>query len=172
MKKLFAVMLALVLLLGSASLADVSITWEQAAPMIEAAGITGSFYTFDEVSVAIFIPDGMAPAELPDESYIGYFVSEDQSSAVAVCYVNVEGMDLDTYAAEIQKPEIGAADIETGTVNGLPCVSYEVPAQNTVNIAFTTQAGYILEVVFGPVTTEEEKAAAGFIAASIQNIEE
>ena len=171
MKKLFALMLALCLMLGGAALAETTteITWDQVAPVLESAGITGEFYTFEEIAVAIFIPEGMVEAELPDESYIGYFTAED-GSAIALVYVNADGMDLETYAAALES--VGATEIEVGTVNGLPCVSYEMPENQSVNIAFTTEAGYILEVICAPVTTEDDKLGASFVMASIQSIAE
>ena len=169
MKKLFALMLALCLMLGGAALAENEIAWEQITPMLESAGVTGEFYTFEEIAVAIFIPEGMAPAELPDESYIGYFTAED-GSTIAVAYVNVDGMDLEAYAAALE--QIGATGIESGTVNGLPCVTYEMPENQSVNIAFVTEAGYILEVVCAPISTEEDKLGASIVMSSIQAITE
>ena len=169
MKKLFALVLALCLLCGCTALADNEITWDQVVPVLEEAGVTGDFYTFEQIAVAIFIPTGMNPAEeMPGENYIGYFAAED-GSAVAVQYVNVEGMDLDTYTAALEG--VGATGIERGTVNGLPCVSYEMPANQTMNVAFTTEAGYVLEVVVGPVTSDVEKLAASAILSSIQAAE-
>ena len=167
MKKLFALVLALCLLCGCTALADNEISWEQVEPLLEQSGVNGNMYTFDQIAVAIFIPEGLESVELPDDSYIGYFAAED-GSAVAVQYVNVEGMDLETYTAAL--PGVGATEIETGTVNGLPCVTYEVPANKTMNIAFTTEAGYILEVVVGPVEDDNAKTAAGFIMASVMAV--
>ncbi len=167
MKKLFALVLALCLLCGCTALADNEISWEQVEPLLEQAGVNGNLYTFDQIAVAIFIPEGMESVELPNDSYIGYFAAED-GSAVAVQYVNVEGMDLETYTAAL--PGVGATEIETGTVNGMPCVTYEIPANKTMNIAFTTEAGYILEVVVGPVEDDNAKTAAGFIMASIMAV--
>ena len=164
MKKLCALVLALCLLCGCTALAENEINWADVEPALEASGIDGDFYTFDQVSVAIFIPNGLEDSELPNDSYIGYFAAED-GSAVAVQYVNVEGMTLEAYAEAL--PGVGATEIETGTVNGLPCVTYEVPANKSVNIAFTTQAGYILEVVVAPVEDDNAKLAAGIILASI-----
>ena len=170
MKKLFALVLALCLLCGCSALAENEISWEQVAPMLEEKGVTGDFYTFNEISVAIFIPTGMVPGELPGENYIGYFVSEDGSDdAVALMYVDMDGMDLETYAGIL--PQVGATEIETGTVNGLPCVTYEVPENSTINIAFATEAGYLLEVVCGPITDDNAKLGASFILASVQNID-
>ncbi len=167
MKKLFALVLALCLLCGCTALADNEISWEQVEPLLEQSGVNGNLYTFDQIAVAIFIPEGLESVELPDDSYIGYFAAED-GSAVAVQYVNVEGMDLETYTAAL--PGVGATEIETGTVNGLPCVTYEMPANKTMNIAFTTEAGYILEVVVGPVEDDNAKTAAGFIMASVMAV--
>ena len=108
--------------------------------------------------------------ELSDEDkskgYIGYF-TDGSDDAIAVQDVDVEGMDLETYAAKVT--EVGGTEIETGTVNGLPCISYEY---NTNMIcAFTTQKGYILEVAVGPLPDDNAKLVAGFILASIQSAE-
>ena len=168
MKKLFALALALCLLFGCTALADNEITWEQVAPMVEGSGITGQWYTFEQIAVKIFIPDGMTPVESSDENVIGYFQSED-GDAVCVNYVNVDGMDLETYTAAL--PQVGATEIETGTLNGLPCVTYEVPANKTVNAAFTTQAGYVLEFAMGPIADDNAKVGASIIVASIQAAE-
>jgi hypothetical protein len=167
MKKLFALVLALCLLCGCTALADNTIAWEEVEPLLETSGVNGNFQTFDQIAVALFIPEGLQEVDLPDDSYIGYYAAED-GSAVAVQYVNVEGMDLETYTAAL--PGVGATEIETGTVNGLPCVTYAVPANKTMNIAFTTEAGYILEVAIGPVEDDNAKTAAGIIMASIQAV--
>ncbi len=171
MKKLFALLLALCLMLSGAALAEetTAISWEEVAPLLESAGVTGEFYTFEQIAVAIFIPEGMVEAELPDETYIGYFTDED-GSAIALQYVNAEGMDLESLAATLES--VGATGIEFGTVNGLPCVTYEMPENQSVNIAFTTEAGYILEVVCAPMTSDEDKLAASFVLSSIQSTAE
>ena len=169
MKKLFALMLALCLL-GSFALADNEITWEQVAPMLEAGNVTGEFVSFDEIAVKIFIPTGLNAVELTDadkeEGYIGYFSAED-GEAVAVMYVDMDSMDLETYAAKVA--EAGGTEIETGTVNSLPCISYEI--NGNMCCSFTTQLGYILEVTVGPLADETAKLGASAILASIQAAE-
>jgi len=96
-------------------------------------------------------------------------VSEDGSSALAILYVNANGMDLETYAAKL--PEAGATEIEMGTLNGLPCVTYEMPNNKTLNVAFVTEQGYVLEAVCGPVENDDAKTGAGLILASIQAVD-
>ena len=69
------------------------------------------FKTFEEISIAIWLPDGINPVELTEEDvengYIGYFMSEDESAVVAVMYVDVDGMSLEEYA-EYLSAEAGA----------------------------------------------------------------
>lgn len=168
MKKLLALVLSLCLLCAcAAALADAEISWEQVEPLLEEASINGDFYTFDQIAVAAFIPEGFEEAELPSDSYIGYFAAAD-GSAIAFQYVNVEGMTLEAYTEALSG--VGATEIETGTVNGLPCVTYEVPDNKTMNIAFTTEAGYILEVVCGPIATDADRVGASVILASVQAV--
>ena len=168
MKKIFALMLALCLMLGCTALADNEITWEQVAPMLEAANVTGDFVTFDEIAVKVFVPTGANAVELSDEDkangYIGYFTDE-SGDAIAVQYVNVDGMSLEDYKASLEGTE-GVTELEAGTVNGLPCLSYEY--NGNMVCSFTTQKGYILEVVCGPLSDEEFMQKAVFVFASIQ----
>ena len=64
MKKLFALILSLCLLCGCTALADNDVTWEQVSALVEDAGITGNWYTFDDIAAAIYIPDGLVNSEL------------------------------------------------------------------------------------------------------------
>ena len=168
MKRLFALALALCLLCGCTALADNEITWEQVSPQLEAAGVTGDFVTFDEIAVKVFIPTGANAVELSDEDksngYIGYFTDE-SGDAIAVQYVNVDGMSLEDYKASLEGTE-GVTELEAGTVNGLPCLSYEY--NGNMVCSFTTQKGYILEVVAEPMSDEEFMQEAAFVFASIQ----
>ena len=102
-----------------------------------------------------------------EEGYIGYFMPEDESGAVAVMYVDVNGMSLEEYA-EILTSEAGATEVEVGTVNGLPCVSYQLPEQDSVSVTFTTEAGYVLEVTCAPLSEENAELVWGAVVSSIQ----
>ncbi len=171
MKKLFALILALCLLCACAAMAEntTTITWEEVSPLV--AEIPAEFVTFDQIAVKIWIPAGMtaAPAEDLSEGMIGYY--EEDGSAVSVTYVDVDGADLAEYAAYLTNE--GMEEVETGTVNGLPCVTYKYDsdAGKVLCIAFATQAGYLLEVVAGPVVSEADELGASAILASIQAAE-
>lgn len=172
MKKVFAILMALCLFVGVA-LAEgtATLSWEDFEPILEAGGVTGQFYTFDQIAVKIWLPDGMNAVELSEDDiangYIGYYMPDDQSGAVAVQYVDVNGMSLEEYA-EYLANEAGATDIETGTVNGLPCVSYTLPEQDSTSVTFTTEAGYMLEVTCAPLSVENAELVWGAVISSIQ----
>ena len=159
MKKVFAILMALCL------------NWSDFEPILEQAGITGQFYTFDQIAVKIWLPDGMNAVELSEDDiangYIGYYQPEDQSGAVAVMYVDVNGMSLEEYAQYLTN-EAGATEVEVGTVNGLPCVSYKLPEQDSVSVTFTTEAGYMLEVTCAPLSVENAEYVWGAVVSSIQ----
>ncbi len=165
MKKLVVLILALCMLCSVAFANE--LTW--ASVEESASQIAGEFKTFDEISVKIWIPEVLQAAELSDEDrengYIGYFASDD--AAVAVQYVNMEGMSLEQYEAAL-KEEADVSDIEAGTVNGLPALSYAIKDKDTGVLAFTTEMGYILEVSCGPLSNEGFAQMVGIILSSIQ----
>lgn len=168
MKKLFALVLVMILALSAVSAMAAELNWsdvEEGASQIE-----GDFVTFDEIAVKIWMPAVFQATELTDEDvengYIGYYMPADESAAVAVQYVNTDGMTLEEYSAKLE--EAGLTGIETGTVNGLPCVSYDNTEADASSIAFTTEAGYILEVTCAPMSDEGFAAVAMMIVASIQ----
>ena len=165
MKKLVVLILALCMLCSVAFANE--LTW--ASVEETASQIAGEFKTFDEISVKIWIPEVLQAVELSDEDresgYIGYFASDD--AAVAVMYVNMEGMSLEEYEAQL-KEDSEVSDIEAGTVNGLPALSYAIKDKDTGVVAFTTEMGYILEVACGPLSNEGFAQMVGIILSSIQ----
>lgn len=175
MKKILCALLMLCLLV-SVALAEGNneLKWENVAPVLEAGNVTGQFYTFDQVAIKIWLPDGMLPTELTEEDkangYIGYFMPEDQSAQMAVVYVDMNGMTLEDYAKALAEDST-VTEIEMGTVNGLPCVSYKIPKQDSISVTFSTEAGYALEVTCAPVSAENAELVWGAVISSIQSAE-
>lgn len=181
MKKLFAGILAGALILGSMSVFAgeteqeiAEINWEDMVAADEQSGndliAQGDFVTFDEIAVQMWVPNVLQPVELTDEDkengYIGYFATEEQDAAAAVQYVDVDGMSLDEYMEYLQG-EDGVKDPEYVIVNGIQCISYDIPDTDTTCISFETQAGYILEFSFSPMSDEGFQAVIAFMGASI-----
>ena len=79
-------------------------------------------------------------------------------------------MSLEEYAQYLSS-EADATEVEMGTVNGFPCVSYKLPEQDSISVTFTTQAGYALEVTCAPASVENAELVWGAVIASIQAAE-
>ena len=187
MKKKIALVLAAMMAVGSMGMASFAeeteaqvteLNWEAVEPILEAIGIEGDFVTFDEVAVKMWLPAILDEVELTDEDneagYIGYYeTGEDAESeaAVSVVYVDLGGMELSEYAEKVAE-EDGVSDVEMATVNGLPCVTYELKDQDSGVLAFMTEAGYGLEITCSPVSTEEAQSMLAFILSSIMPTEE
>lgn len=175
MKKLLAVVVMLCMLSCCALAEEVpSLNWADFESILEQSGVTGQFYTFDEIAVKMWVPEGLDAVELTEEDvangYIGYFAPADQSAALAVMYVDVNGMSLEEYAATIL-PEAGATEVEVGTVNGLACISYKLPEQDSISVTFATEAGYVLEVTCWPASEENAELVWGAVVSSIMAAE-
>ena len=157
--------------LQTAAMAEATLNWSDFEPILSESGVNGEFVTFDEIAVKIWIPEGFNPIELADEDrekgFIGCYMPEDQSASMSVVYVDTDGMTLEQFGENLANLE-GVTEIEYGTVNGLPCVTYQIPDQDSVSIAFTTEAGYILEVTCWPLSEENATLVWGAVTASIQ----
>ena len=182
MKKLFALALA-ALMVGNIAMtqpvfaeeaAALELNWSDFEEQVAASGVEGTWYTFNEIAVQMWVPDVLLNTELTEEDqeagYIGYFQTEDQSAAIGVQYVDLSGMSLEDYAAVL--PDYGASEIEIGLVNGLPAASYTLAESDTMAVTFMTEKGYAFEVSFAPMSDEGFQSVAALTAASIQPYEE
>ena len=184
LRKLMALLLALVMCLSLASFAladeeaeDAEIpelNWEDVAEEVEAS-IPGEFVVFDEIYAAMYVPDIMLPQELTEEDveagYIAYFATEEEDAAIAVMYVDGEGMDLEAYF-DFLAEEDGITDLEVVIINGIVYVSYVIPETDCMCLATDTEMGYILEFTFSPYSDEDYSQLAALVAMSIQPVEE
>ena len=170
MKKLLALALTLSLALFATAALAVDLNWTDVEEQV--AELDAAFVNIDQVGVKIWMPTILEAQELTDEDiadgYIAYFQTADESAAVGVTYTDVEGMSLEDYAAEVAK--VGGTGIENMTVNGLNCIGYDLEENDTSVVAFATEAGYILEFSFAPVSDEGFAATVLLMVASIQAI--
>ena len=88
MKKLIALVLALLMLGSVACAEDVNLSWDDVA---EAANtIEGEFKTFDEISVKIWIPDVLKETELSDADREGGYSGDNYEEEIPVPMPNTE----------------------------------------------------------------------------------
>ena len=185
MKKLFALILAALMVLGCAAVASaeqaqtLELNWENFAGEIEAseeakAALSGDFVTLEEIALKLYIPATFEQAELTDEDreagYIAYFtMGEDMG--VGIQYVDMSGMSLEEYA-QLLTEEYGFECMDA-VVNGLPALAYSFTENDreTSVLAFSTEKGYILEIAFAPTNDEGFAAVAAVLMASVQAAE-
>lgn len=177
MKNYVFVVLAVLLLTFSAVFAQETetvqeINWEDIAPALEESGLEGEFCAVSDFGIAMWVPVQLHEVELTEEDvengYISYLTTDDEDVAVAIICADGEGMTLEDYMAYLESTE-DVSDVEYGLVNGIEAVSYDY--DGNMNLAFITDAGYILEFTFGPMSDEGFATVASIMAASIQTVE-
>ena len=184
MKKLFALILAALMVLGCAAVASaeqaqtLQLNWEEYAAEIEAseeakATLAGDFVTMEEIALKLYIPAAFEQVELTDEDreagYIAYFaMGEDMG--IGIQYVDADGMSLEEYAQLLTEDSI---ECTNAVVNGLPALAYSFTEDDreTSVLAFSTEKGYILEIAFAPTNDEGFAAVAAVLMASVQAAE-
>ena len=128
----------------------------------------------DEIAMKIYVPASFQQLELTDEDreegYIAYFTLGEEA-AVAIQYVDMDGMELEEYA-QVLTEEYGYECMDA-VVNGLPALAYSFTEEDTETsvLAFSTEMGYILEAVFTPTNDEGFAAVANVMMGSIQAAE-
>lgn len=183
MKKIAALILTLAMLCAGLAFATetegeaaqaqtgaIEINWADLEAQAAETIAKGEFVNFDEIAVKMWMPSVLAEVELTDEDreqgYIAYYQAEDASAAIAVIYVDTDGMTLEAYKEHLVAA--GATDIEDVVINGIEAVSYALTDSDTACVSFVTEAGYIFEVSGAPVSDEGFAAILQMVMASIQ----
>ena len=170
MKKIVALILAMCLLTGFALAEAVEINWEDVEGSVAEAGIEGDFADIADLGIRMFVPSVFQEVELSEAEigggYIFLMSTEDQSANVAAYYVSADGMTLEDFGAALS--EAGAEDVELVTVNGIPVVTYEQPATDSMNVGMLTDADNLVIFVFEPASDEGFQSVAAIMTASIQ----
>ena len=130
----------------------------------------GEFVTFDDIACQMWVPYVMEEVELTDNDveagYIGYFSTEEGDGVASVTYVDAQGMTLEDYKAELENDE-EATTVTDVIINGIPGVGYDLDGADTTCVAFSTDAGYILEFAFAPASDEGFSGIIGIMMSSI-----
>ena len=64
--------------------------------------------------------------------------------------------------------ESGAKDVALVTINGIPVITYEQPATDSMNVCMLTDADNFVMFVFEPASDEDFQSVAAIMTASIQ----
>ena len=177
MKKLIALLallcVALVPFSVTAETAVSSVTWNDVAPVVESAGISGGFYSIEEMGLKIWLPDELNSVEVSEEDAAAgryaVLTDADQSCALFIDAVNVEGMTLDqAYNNAVAN---GMTEPEIVNVNGIDTLSYKDEANNTAAVVLVDTNCNMIIFSFLPINVEGAELVFGIIAASIMPLE-
>ncbi len=154
---------------GEQVLDSEEIHWEDIAPDVEEAGLTGKFVSFDEVSLSFYLFDGFIELSLSDEEvsegYIGYYQTADGAYQIAVMYVDGQGMTMEDYIGVI--PDLGGEIMGIATINSLEVLLYTVAETDTLVASMLTENGYYAEITFYPISDESMNAFTSIMLCSI-----
>ena len=173
MKKLFALLLALCLMLCACAYAEETneINWADVEE--KAAQIEGQFAPIADLGVMMYIPSIFGSVEVSDEQkaagVIALLTTADGAGRVSFTYQDLGEMDSEAYTAELIKA--GATDLEIVTLNGRAALCYELVINDvkTTNVVIDIDETKILTVSFAPMDDEGFAAVAQIMAASLQN---
>ena len=171
MKKIFALMLALCLMLGCTALAEepTELNWADVEAAAEEVG--GQFIPID-LGLAVWAPnDYYVLSELNEEytskGIYAMIAPEDFSGAIALQYVEANGATALECVSNIE----GAVDPKEMIINGFPCVNFDLPSMDATCVAFETEQGNLFVVSFLPLSNTDFAAKATIMVASLQSAE-
>jgi len=172
MKKLFAVVMTLCLLVSAAALAEQAavkeITW---ASMEEtAAKIEGKFAEIGGTGVKMYIPSTFIDSEITEErKNEGDFLLLKTKEENAVVSGQVVKADIDAFKATL--PENGATGVEDVVINGLHATMFNVVKSGILAtcIAIGTDQGSVMLLSFAPADQEPFTETYRVMVASLQH---
>ncbi|MBO4471317.1 MAG: hypothetical protein J5841_06155 [Clostridia bacterium] len=173
MKKLFALLMALCLMLCACAYAEETkeINWSDFEE--QAAQIEGQFCPIADLGVMMYIPSIFGTVELSDEQkaagVISLLSTADGAGRISFTYQDLGDMDADTYLDELAKA--GATDFEVAVLNGRNALSYDLVVNDvkTTNVVVEIEDAKMLTISFAPMDDEGFAELAGILTASIQN---
>lgn len=176
MKRIFALVLAAVMMMVSAAFAEaeysyVELNFDEAT----IAEIGGDWLAVGDLGVMFYMPDIFVERELLEEEiangYIGAYTSGDGSCLVSVAYgaaLNVEGNPAE-FVEELAAYYTAAGAIaDVIIVNGCPAVAYSMPEVDMTGVGYFFNDGTQLMLNFYPASNESLATIAGVMLTTFQ----
>ena len=174
MKKLLAILLALVMLLGLSAVAMAEeaeeqrplLSWMSARRMIEQNGLEGAFYQVGSLNCDLWVPAQLQPVEAPDGAYCA-FATEDGAVSITVNHLFFEG-DPTLEDIEEALPDWGCVSNGVYWINDILALVYENAEEDTLSALVLLGEGDAMEFVFTPVSNQQVYSLASLVLCTIQ----
>ena len=147
----------------------IEMNWEEIEEQVNEK-IEGGFYLYEDVNVAVWIPEIMKEVELTQEDVengiLGVYATEDDENAISVKQTQL-GEDASYEELLEFLADIGATDITKAVVNGSRAVIYNLEDDGTGSIMLMNDdSDFLLEVQFYPISDEGFMSVAEIVMAS------
>lgn len=172
MKKLFAVMMVLCVMLTAAAAfagetAPTAVNWSDHEA--DAAKVEGQFADVAQTGLKMFVPAEFKDTEIPKETLDAgtFLVLKTEKNDKAVVNAQIVETSIDTFKAGLEKE---GKTLWEMVVNGLPCTQFSAEAEGvtTVCFAFGTEKGTTLVFSFTLADQEPYTSLYKVMASSIQ----
>lgn len=182
MKKLFAILLALVMLFALSATAiaigdaDGSITpagalsWITAMRGSQQAELTGTTYEIGDTGLDIWIPDLFQPVkDAPDYAYCA-FAAENNAATISANHLT---FDEETVITDVEEmvPDWGGESDGIFVINDTYALVYEIEEEDSLFVLMMLGKHDALEVVFTPVSNKDVYSIASLVMATIKPVE-
>ncbi|MBQ8075322.1 MAG: hypothetical protein IJ237_04975 [Oscillospiraceae bacterium] len=170
MKKLFAVLLALVMLfaLSASAMADMqTLSWLTARRDLEKTDLTGKYFKIADLDVDIWVPDLFKQVEEVSQNAFCAFAAENNSAVISVNHLTFDG---DPSLEEIEKMAIDAGCESDGIfwINGFNALIYETKSEDSLSVLIKITDEGAMEITFAPVSNPDVYSVASLVLTSIQ----
>ncbi len=171
MKKLFAALMALCLMLSAAAFAQETLTVKWDDYEAKAAAMEGRFAEVGNTGLKMFIPAQFKDTRLSEETLAGgTFMVLKQEGGDGIVTAQVVKLDIDSFKASLNKQGM---TLYASTVNGIPFIQFNAETNGTTNtvLALSMDQNTTLVFSFAPFNRNPYTDLFKVMAASLQKAE-
>ena len=184
MKKLFALLLALVMLFalsatamaeeakGSDDTASVpkTLSWFTARRGIQQAELSGEFYQIQDLDIDIWVPDLLQPVEEVSENTFCAFEAENKGAVISVNHLTFDGQPT---LEEVEKMAVDQGSVSDGMfwINGFDTLVLETKSEDSLSVIIMITDGGAMEFAFAPISNPDVYSMASLVMATIKPAE-
>lgn len=182
MKKLFALLLALVMLFalsatamaeeakGSDDTASVpkTLSWFTARRGIQQAELTGEFYQIQDLDIDIWVPDLLQPVKEVSENTFCAFEAENKGAVISVNHLTFDGQPT---LEEVEKMAVDQGSVSDGMfwINGFDTLVLETKSEDSLSVIIMITDGGAMEFAFAPISNPDVYFMASLVMSTIQH---
>ena len=182
MKKLFAILLALVMLfaLSATAMAEEAkgsddtaaspktLSWFTARRGIAQAELTGKFYQIADLDVDIWVPDLLQPVEDVSENTFCAFEAENKGAVISVNHLTFDGQPT---LEDVEKMAVDQGSESDGLfwINGFNALVLETKSADSLSVIIMITDGGAMEFVFAPISNPDVNNLAALVMSTIQH---